>query len=94
MKGSRAAGEDVQAPVGQPLEHLLDAARAAGLLELLVREPEDPELGALALQAVGDHPQVTVLEDVQRHALGRQRHEPQREQREVADGGAGMRLSL
>ena len=38
----------------------------------------------LLVEAQRDHLLVAVLEDVQRHHLGREQHERQREQREVA----------
>ena len=97
-EGPRAAGEDVQPPVLHALEHLLDLARAADRLELLVGEPHDPELplgrSELGLQALLDHPAVAVLEDVQRHALAGQRHDPQREQRKAPARWLGHRVEF
>ena len=77
--------DDVQPPVRQSLQDLLDLARAADLLELIVGEPHDAELalrGAwLGVQDVLDHLAVAVLEDVQRHALRRQRDDSERKER-------------
>ena len=48
-----------------------------------------------SLEALGDHRPVARLEDVQRHELVRQRHEPEREEREVALArGRASRSSL
>ena len=77
-----APHEHVHAPVVELLQHLLDARRAADLAQAVVDEPDDAELG-LELQALADHRPVALLEDVQRHRLLRQQHEPEREQREA-----------
>ena len=50
----------------------------------VVGDPDDPEL-ALLLEHARDHRLVALLEDVQRDQLGRERHQSQREQREVAN---------
>ena len=70
-------------PSSSALEHRLDGAGAADRLELVLGHPQDPEL-ALLLQALLDHRAVAILEDVQRHVLGGQRHDAEREEREVA----------
>ena len=57
--------------------------RAAHGLELVLGEPHDAEL-AIGAQALLDHLAVAVLEDVQGHALGGQRHHSQGEQRELS----------
>ena len=80
----RAARDEVDPPVGQPLEHLGDLARAADRPQPVVGQPHDPEL-RLLLEAAPDHRLVALLEDVQRDQLARQRDEAQREQREVLD---------
>ena len=80
----RAAGDEVEPPVGHPLEHLGDLARAADRPQPVVGEPDDPEL-RLLLQAARDHRLVALLEDVQRDQLARQGDEPEREQRKVPD---------
>ncbi len=87
-KYARAAHEDRDAPVVLALEHALDLTGAADRLELVVCEPHDPEL-ALAVEALLDHRAVALLEDVQRHALGRQRDDPQRKQWKILDGRFG-----
>ena len=85
----RPAREDVQPPVVHALEHLVDLARAADRLELLLRQPEDAELALdrarLGGEAALDHHSVAILEDVQRHALAGQRDDSQREQREALE---------
>ena len=60
------------------------ARGAADLLELVVGEPEDPEL-ALLVEALADHLLVALLEDVQRHELAGEQHEAEREQGEALD---------
>ena len=81
-EGAGAAREDVHAAVLHALEDLVDRTGAADRLELVLGHPDDPEL-ALLSQAVLDHRAVAILEDVQRHALGRQRDDPQREERKA-----------
>src|SRR5207248_6673123 len=77
------AGEDVHTAVLRALEHLGDLAGAADRPKPVVGEPHDPEL-RLGVEAVADHGLVALLEDVERHDLGRQRHHRQREEGEVA----------
>ena len=48
-------------------------------------EPDDAEL-ALVLEQLVEHDPVALFEDVQRHELVRDRHEPEGEQRKVAHG--------
>jgi hypothetical protein len=90
-----STGEDVQAAVGQSLQYLLDLARAARRLEFLIGQPEDAERALerprLGLEAALDHAAIAILEDVQRHALAGQRHDPQREQRKATEGALGHR---
>ena len=83
-KRPRAPRHEVHAPVVHALDHLGDLARAADLAQPVVGEPQDPEL-ALVAQALVHHRLVALLEDVQRDQLARQRDEPQREQRKLAD---------
>ena len=94
----RAARDDVQATVLEAVEDVLDLTRAADRLELVLGEPHDPELplaGALGrLQAVLDHAEVAILEDVQRDALARQSDDPEGEQWEAAHGLLAHRRSL
>ncbi len=80
-KGAGSPDDDVEPPVLQALDDPLDLTRTPDLLELLIGEPQDPELAVLAVQAVLDHLPVAILEDVKRHALPGQRHDPQGEQR-------------
>ena len=54
------------------------------LLQLVVGEPEDPEL-ALLVEALADHLLVALLEDVQRHELAGQQNEAEREEGEALD---------
>ena len=62
----------------------VDARGAADLLQLVVGEPEDPEL-ALLVEALADHLLVALLEDVERHELAGQQHEAEREQGKALD---------
>ena len=81
-EGARPAREDVHAPVLVALEHLGDLARAADLAQAILRGPDDPELRS-GVEALGHHRAIARLEDVQWHGLGRERDDPQREERKV-----------
>src|SRR6202042_1979369 len=75
---TRAVYEDIQPAILQALEILIDLACTADGLQLLVRQPDDAELALdrawLAQQALLDHAQIAILEDVQRHGLAGQCH--------------------
>jgi hypothetical protein len=86
----RPARDQVQPPVGHPLEHLGDLARAAHRPEPVVGDPDDPEL-ALLLEDASHHRLVALLEDVERHELGRQCDEAEREQRKITHQRAHRR---
>jgi hypothetical protein len=88
-----AAREDVQAPVLHALQDAGDLHRAARLAHAVLADPDDAEL-ALALEHLGDHRPVALLEDVQRHVLVGQRDEAEREQREVLHHAIGHRWEL
>ena len=66
-----AADDDVHAAVVMALGDLGDEGRAADRAGAVVVAEDDSE-GSIVLDAVGDHQPVAGLEDVQRHALGRE----------------------
>jgi hypothetical protein len=47
-EGPRGAAGDVEPAVVHALEHLVDDARAAALLQAVVAQPHDPELGLVS----------------------------------------------
>ena len=59
-----------------------DRARA-DLADAVVVGEDEPELRSV-LEALGDQLLVALLEDVERHLLGREEHERQREEAELA----------
>ena len=77
-----AVGQQVDAAVLEFLEDAVDPAGAADVAQTVVGEPDDSEL-AVPCEALVDHRLVALLEDVQRHDLGWQHGELQREQREL-----------
>ncbi len=81
-------------PSGMPLEHLLDLHAQPICLSSSSESQRIPNSRPAPSRQCVDHAQVAVLEDVQRHALAWQRHEPSGNSGKSRTGGADMRLSL
>ena len=80
--------DDVQAAVVEALEHLGDRRPGADVAQPVVVGEDEPEL-ALLVEALADQLAVARLEDVQRHQLGREQDDPEREEPDLAHPGVG-----
>ena len=78
-----ALDDDVEPAVVEAVEHLGDGGERADLAQAVVVGVDQPEL-ALLVEALADQLLVAVLEDVQRDLLGREQHDPEREEAELA----------
>ncbi len=74
--------EDVQPPVLEPLDDLGDRGQRADLAKAVIVGVDDAERAAV-LEAFPDQLAVAGLEDVQRHLLGGQQHEAEREEADL-----------
>ena len=77
-----AFDDDVEPAVVEALEHLGDARERADLAHALLVGIDQPEL-AVVLEALADQLPVPRLEDVERHALGRQQDDAEREEADL-----------
>ena len=78
-----ALDDDVEPAVVEAVEHLGDGRERADLAQAVVVGEDEPELTLLG-EAFADQLLVAVLEDVQRDLLGREQHDPEREEAELA----------
>ena len=77
-----ALDDDVQPSVVEPVEYLGDRRPRADLAQPVLVGVDQSEL-ALVREALADQLLVAVLEDVERDLLGRQEHDPEREESEL-----------
>ena len=77
--------DDVHPAVVEHLQHLHDGRAGTDLAPSLAVLEHEPELVALG-EALADQLLVAGLEDMERHALGRQEHERQWKQADLRHG--------
>src|SRR5262249_5601356 len=77
-----ALDHDVESTVREPLQHLGDTRARPDLFDTLLVLEDEPEL-ALELEALADQLPVARLEDVERYALRRDEHDPEREEADL-----------
>ena len=84
---------NVQPAVVEALEHLGHARARADLAHAVLVRVHEPEL-ALQLEALADQLLVPVLEDVERHELGRQQNDAEREEADLRPSPQGTQRRL
>ena len=92
-KRPRPPGEEVQPPILELLEHVLDHHRATDVAQAIIGQPDDPEL-ALVLATAAHHGLVAVLEDVQRNELPGQGYKVKREEGKLRERRWGHEKSV